>query len=362
MFDRILDDARVLRKARMLPPKGPLTPEHIAQVRQLLDQFITDTKLSHDALSKKLGRGFSPSLLGKFRDGSYEGDIDKVARAINTFIENEWRSMELQRDGGFVETEVAKRMLGIVRTCYIHKFCGVIQGPAGIGKSMVISVIPRLFPGAICMRVLTSARGGSGVVTTLLEAAAVRDRLGYHRGLRRLISTLKGTGRLIVVDEAHKMLDQGMDILRDLHDETGCPIVFFGTRSFYERVDDFASNFGQWTSRIGARLDATDQAMRERDPKPLYSPDEIEQIFQSSQLRLDAGAIEYLTDLANMPGLGSLRLARRLVEIAAQLAQQQPDFKGDARTLKQIFNSLHNNEHARIVSERTQVMRSRRTA
>ena len=52
--------------------------------------------------------------------------------------------------------------------------------------------------------------------------------------------------------------------------------------------------------------------------------EDIQRVFAASKIRLTPDATRYLTDLANDPSMGCLRLAKNLAAMAAAVAKDQP--------------------------------------
>ena len=125
--------------------------------------------------------------------------------------------------------------------------------------------------------------------------------------LGRLIEKLVGTGRPLIIDEAHQLSPTGLELVRDLHDETGCPVILAGTLNLNQSVDDGDVFFGQFSSRVALRYNVCeDLAARPGDggPQPLHSMDEIRRLCESDKVRFTDDAPEsrlLLTKIANRP-------------------------------------------------------------
>jgi hypothetical protein len=98
------------------------------------------------------------------------------------------------------------------------------------------------------------------------------ERLGIRyestaRTERRIINALKGTERLLLIDEAHSLAVRSLNVIRDIHDEAKVPIVLAGTIDLRKRTNDSTIFFGQFTSRMVARCDVSEPALRPRNPR-----------------------------------------------------------------------------------------------
>ncbi|MCK4624107.1 MAG: ATP-binding protein, partial [Phycisphaerae bacterium] len=86
--------------------------------------------------------------------------------------------------------------------------------------------------GAIPGSMLVTIDDGTHSPTTFLRELAGRLKLGssrHRQSLRRAICEhLRGSKRLIMVDEAHLSKLETLNTIRQLHDSTGCPVFLVG--------------------------------------------------------------------------------------------------------------------------------------
>ena len=82
--------------------------------------------------------------------------------------------------------------------------------------------------------------------------------------------------------------------------------------------------------------------MGAHDPKPLHPTDEIRALFASDTVRFTQDGLVLLTKIANVPGLGGLRLCARLTQVAASASKGEPI---DASLLARVIRTLHGPGH-----------------
>src|SRR5690606_20966631 len=137
---------------------------------------------------------------------------------------------EARLPDGFVETRVARRMLTVVEQAVRLGGIGLIVAPSGIGKSNVFEAARQVFPGSVVVRVRETCRTGPGLIRHLAQALHVRGASNSISAQAAVIQALAGTNRLLLIDEAHRLADNALELVRDLHDEGGnLPIVLAGT-------------------------------------------------------------------------------------------------------------------------------------
>lgn len=337
----------------MLPTDRPLEPREIEQVARDFDRWIKQRRFTLESIAKKLGQGYSTSVLSQFRSGRYKGDLEKVARATNELMERDERSRELPKPKDYVETEVARRILTVVRTAIEAGGIGVFYGPSGTGKTKSLEAAHTMFTGSVLIRVLQSTRRGPGLINAIGRALGLTKRRSLDIMQDMVIETLRGSGRPILIDEAQALDPSGILVLRDIHDAAGVPIVLAGTIDVRKKIDDSQLWYGQMASRVIATCDITEYALRPKNPRPLFTVDEIMQIFSGDQLRLTDDGADYLTMLACVPGAGGLRVVKQIMLIASRLASLR-DKPLDAKTLRKITKQMQGAAYNELLANRAE--------
>lgn len=360
IIEQIEQDARFMRRARMLPQRA-LTPAEIEQVARDAKQFLKERRLSIGKLSRALGEGFSESVLSQFLSSVYKGDCERIARAVNAHIERVAQTAEVKRPDGFVETEVATRILTVIRTAVETCCIGEVIGPAGVGKTLTFETAVTLYPGSIYMRAIHGTRSPSGFIADLAGTLGVVRRANMATIQRLIIDALKGSGRPIFLDEAHQFREATFEVIRDVHDGAKVPIVLGGTRRLREMTTSRDRFFGQFNRRIVARCDVTDVATRPVNPRPLFTIEDVRRVFESAKVRLTDDAHAFLTDLANIPDEGALGLCEKVVMIAGRLAAFR-DKAIDGAILLKVFRQMHGAAYATWTTERIKTSAARRAA
>jgi hypothetical protein len=130
---------------------------------------------------------------------------------------------------------------------------------------------------------------------------------------------LSGSERLILIDEVHKLInptrsnDSALHMLRDLHDNTGCPMLWVGTSDILTHIQDrrfprsrTARSDLQPHRPLGGPGGGDDAARwHQAEPIPL---DDIKKVLSSRTACASAPTpYEYLHKHANLKGSGALR-------------------------------------------------------
>lgn len=167
-----------------------------------------------------------------------------------------------------------------------------------------------------------------------------------------MIDTLRGTGRCLLIDEAHQLKHEAFELLRDIHDEAGVPIILAGTVKLHDAVNDHDLFFGQMSSRIALRYNVT-ESLSPGSNSPggelLHSVAEIGQIYERDGVCLTRDGRVFLARLANLPGLGGLRLCAKLVQVARAAGSGEDAI--DAGLLIKVVHAMNDQAFARHTLE-----------
>lgn len=127
------------------------------------------------------------------------------------------------------------------------------------------------------------------------------------------------------------MSDKVLNVLRDLHDATGCPMLWCGTTdlvAYLERETGLTREpLAQIRRRIVICRDLTERTYKpDGGPgEPLYTVEEIRSIFAAGKLKLTSDALRTLTDLANLFDSGHLGACRSLLAMTVKLNERTAD-------------------------------------
>lgn len=324
---------RTLKKARMLPMNGTLTDEQRDEVRQLYSSHTYKFDVSDSAAAKAIG--YTASVISQWKNRKYaKGDVDKVTRAVNSWIERDLRQRVSGVDVEYIPTWIAESMAALIDVAHQDRCMVALAVPSGAGKTFVLKEKAREMAGfyiyadeddrpKLFMKRLSRIAGLRGPVT------------GTTGEIKQaIIDKLKATGRPIFVDEAHRLSKTVFSRMRTIHDEAGCPIIYAGTEEIIHLIDDRAGGNGQQASRT-LQWNAMEHVLNAADPdggtelgRPLFTREEVRQFLGQLKVKLTDSGFELAWALACIPGHGCLRLVKRLVRVSDRM-------KGNATAINQ---------------------------
>lgn len=340
--DAIRMEARTLLKGLRLPETDPLPDDLKVAIRDLVRAHCQAYRIPQSTLANAIG--IKESTVSSALNGNYKADDSAVLRKMNGWLDDDEFRRKRDAPLGVYDTKVllsirdaatvAKRQARTsdVRSVHAERARIVMAiGPSGIGKSAGGQAVAVDDPNSIFIRVTQRQGTDSALARLIVEAAGFRDLMsGSLRGALapHVQRRLTHTGRLLIVDEAHRLAQSGYEYLRDLADVAGIPILLLGTQKMTNRLNNTRAGHGavldeQFSSRVAFVVDL----MRGTDgnggsSRPIFSIEEIVAIFRRDKIRLTPDGADYLQAIACMIGAGMLRQAANIFDIAAKAAKR----------------------------------------
>lgn len=154
----------------------------------------------------------------------------------------------------FVKTTNVKNFIGLVENLLnkpknIPKM-GLIYGEPGLGKSQTALWLTCKYD-AIYLRATNLMTGR----WLLEEVAKEKDEIPRYLtsdNFNLIIQKLKQNPQLIIVDEIDYLMNnlKTIEILRDIHDETNCPIIFVGMGLAHKKLERYKHLFDRFSEIV----------------------------------------------------------------------------------------------------------------
>lgn len=318
----ITEEARTLTESRMIPSQPDTAV--VESVRAAFIEYAKKHEIKLSRVAKQVS--YAESVISEFVNGTYAGDVAKLARAINTWMERDAKRRREKNPEGYVTTVVAERFKAIVANADACNRMAAIVAPAGIGKTMLAQTLADQMRG-IYIRCDEGMRPRS-FFRKLAGELGHRARLGTLDELMQYcVNAMAGTNRILFLDEAQQLHRNVLTCVRTLHDTTQVPIILLGTAEILDTIDDRLDGRGQFSSRC-IRHNVMDFAREIPNPDGggskayyLFTQEEIRAFFAGQQIRLTREALDLLHALACLPNHGTLRLVLTIGKLAAKAAR-----------------------------------------
>lgn len=227
----------------------------VERVEKLRDKLASAGRaVSYDDLGRAVG--LSGTTVYNFLKHKDPGN-SKVAEqgaALRAWLERE----ELKADSGmlripFAETRPASRFMEAYQFALKYNKLVAVLGHSGFGKTRTIEELRRRDRTLIVVTAW-SQMGASGLLKELCEETASPTRGLQIALMKRLRHKLTGSNRVIIVDDAHTLKFNALDLLRYLYDQTGVGMVLSGIGSLRRHLVGTSDETEQLASRVSGRI------------------------------------------------------------------------------------------------------------
>lgn len=214
---------------------------------------------------------------------------------------------------GFCHTPTAVAILSALTGCHTNGKMGCIFGGPGVGKTTAIDEYARERDDVtVCRMIKAAAKMQPGLVRIVSALGGyAAPQMGsadlYEEAVRRLRTFPR---KLLILDEAQRMDDDLLEMVRDLFDEGRAGIMLVGSRELPERWEAKSAakrrKWAQLTSRLTVRYDI-----------PTTSSDDIAALCDHHAIA-DKCSRDLLSAAAS--GDGGLRNVTTRIDIARKMA------------------------------------------
>jgi len=227
----------------------------IESIRLRLADYLRDHP---EVTQSSVARGIvkSPAVISMFMKNAYKGEVYAVAIAVDNWL-NRQEHKRFVAEVPFVMTSVAARVFQAAELCQTTNSMGLLVGRSGVGKTKAAQafayqhpevVLVETFPGdtqAAVVREINKRSGGDGKgnFTTLFEST---------------VQILKGTDRLIIIDESENLPAKTLNVIRRIHDLTGVGVLYVGLFQFGAMVNGLRGDYDYILNRISVPVKLTD--------------------------------------------------------------------------------------------------------
>lgn len=244
------------------------------EARKIVLDYKNKTGKSQTLIATELG--ISGAQLSSFISGTYKAPHTIIPKIASLMKVSEKKAIA-PRKPDFVETRVSKAVINAITYSHIQGNIAVVYGDAGIGKTMAINQYCKENNLAIKITISPSYASMSGVNELIADKLGVRERVS-RKIYAEIIAKLKGSGRVIIIDEAQHLTVRTLNHLRCMADESGVGITLVGNDEVYTKLKGSGrADFAQLFSRIGMRKQVLTNTLSKEDIHSVFGMIEDEE-------------------------------------------------------------------------------------
>lgn len=227
-----------------LPTPKAYNPELLERLKK----YALDHGLSQAQIAVELG--VHSSAVNKYWNGKPAGDVKRLEAVIEDVLKGAAKRRVVEED--LFPTNISETIFMAFSTIRRTNDFGVLTGNAGIGKSCSVTLWIEENPSTIVITAKAVARNARALERLIANQVDI-NRWDHRTTLFDFLTErLKGSNRLLIVDNGQRVSRGGLDYLFDLHDETKIPMVILGNPDeLYAKIRPNDQMF----SRIGYKRD-----------------------------------------------------------------------------------------------------------
>lgn len=184
--------------------------------------------------------------------GAYISSPTKfLQRMIDAIERVDQRNTVTASDIPYTMTSVAALIDYVCKRTHVDRDFGIFVGKVGVGKTRALRAYAAKSQAAVLLEAFEGIDNSTFIQALIAATGSVRVTGTMSMQMAGLIKALKGSDRVILVDEANWLPKRSFGALRRLSDVAEVGVVLVGTAELLPMVQDPEGRFGQISSRIG---------------------------------------------------------------------------------------------------------------
>lgn len=221
------------------------------------NEVLRDLMASRGFTQKQVAQmlGVSIAVVSLYLKGNYAGDVGSLDRKVDELVARyKDKTIEMRYNAEFVPTLAARRGMEIIRFAHVEGEINVIFGAAGLGKTMMLKEYAREHSSALLIEVAPSY-APKVLLGKIAEALGANARGNINDVMDAVVGKLKGSERVLLIDEAELLSTRALEFIRRIHDLTSVGVVLAGMPRLLINLKGKNNELAQLYSRVGFACD-----------------------------------------------------------------------------------------------------------
>lgn len=289
----------------------PIEPDDQEQLRAEVREVMRVDGLSVTDTARAVGMPYG--TFSNWIGGTYGGRGERIAEQVQRWLSSREQQAKAQalapRAPAFVATPTAEQFLAALEHAQYLPELIVITGAPGVGKTSACRAHQARATKVFMVTGEPTMSTPRALLDEVADAISVSARgLSSQQLSRAIAKRLRGTGSLLIIDEAQHLPSQVLDQLRTIHDLAEVGIALVGNETVFGKLEGGtrSAHYAQLYSRVGMRVS------RQRPTKR-----DIDQLLDAWSIA-DKPARAMLHVIASKPG--ALRNLTKVLRVAHMTA------------------------------------------
>jgi DNA transposition AAA+ family ATPase len=288
---------------------------YIAKTHRLQIEIATEAKVSTVVLSQFLNR-------------KYPGNVVAIAKALDQWLLLKQPQQEGLDDTIYIETQNSAGIYDKFALAHELRTGVLVYGIPGIGKSRTARQYVHDHPlSTIYIAVTPPIKSVFSFLGYLSSALGVSSGLSVPRMEEEIRARLMGSGRLLLLDEAERLMFNTIETIQGLAEATRIATGFITDKKFWEKISSGKGHqdYDRFVSRLNVRC------FLQKHP----ASEDVAKIAKQFVNNLDRECTDYLTEKA--AGKGGFRAVISTAKAARMLLGAD---KAKGETLKPLIHYI----------------------
>lgn len=221
-----------------------VTQERLNDAVRRLNEYKNNpaARKTDEDLARELGGRWKPNSIAVFRGGHMKlSGAGLLVEAVEALLAEVAERQKLITGSVYVNTSISKRLISLIKRCTLFKRIGVAAVEPGLGKTTTLRHYVANAPLSVFIpanktfapRTRSSASASPWPMFNRLLLALQIESNHQYRAYDQVVTKLKGSNRVILIDQAQYVPPEGLDLLTTIHEEAETPIILFGHTHIY---------------------------------------------------------------------------------------------------------------------------------
>lgn len=298
-------------------------------------QYALDQEMNLKECAEALN--YDNSTVFRILKGTYEGSWSNVSKAVISFRKIAQERGKIQQNE-FTPNNVSQLIHDALNYALANNSVTLITGESRQGKTIAVNAWRDGWRGQQGVNhgrsviVTAPAYGGTKAllrdIATSVGANKNQNAPQMHDSILRAFNR----NRILIVDEAHRLLPSdrrsnpaNVEILRDIHDRTGCALALIATERFKSELEKSNYMFEQLLGRIGLPV-RLPRKLTDKTTEPI-----LRQYFRNPSEKVMQAAAKIANEMGRLGVLvETLKVASRIASKARDPMREEHFFKAIA--------------------------------
>lgn len=229
---------------------------------QLLKDYMERTKIGQKEVANKLG--VSIATVSLYLRGEYDGNVEELNIKVEQFLARQKdKVLEYKVSAEFVPTFTARQIMATIQEAHIEGDMCAVYGASGLGKTQAVLQYAKENTGVILIETNMSYTA-KVLLQKISEKLNLNNRGTLDQLFDGIVARLKGSERVIIIDEAENLPTRSLEFIRRIHDSTKVGVALVGTERLLINLKGRHNDLAQVYNRIW-RTSSLGNALPEKD-------------------------------------------------------------------------------------------------